>query len=291
MTPTRQLPYFTARSAPEAIARQLVTQLQLKLGIRLATVATIAELRALATTALDDRGAIAAECVYVTEQGVSFRWNRMDSTADDGRLVVRPSDVDISAYGRWIRAPFRDFERRFYVRHVQYVHNGSRRKDLEELASGKHPSLFVSYVSKSPRELSGCRGALQEDNFTYRIRAISANWRGEPSASLGSETPGEEDFDPGATNIIADVEQFIRENIRLNDSRICRAIIGPSRTVEQWGNERLQMDEMTVTVHVFTWVPNIPQDLTNLDLIKVQLQDVDANSVTTDIGEPIQVGV
>jgi hypothetical protein len=290
-TPTRDLPYYTARSAPEGIARRVVTQLQLKLGVRLGTVA----LRALSTSALDDRGAVAAECVYLTERSVSYRWKRMEIAPDDGDTAILPDDVEAGEYGRWVKAPFRDFERRFYLRHVQLVHNSLRRKDLEELASGKHPALFVSFVSRSPRELSQCRGALQWDELTYRVRAISANWRGEPGANLGSDAPGEttvaEDFDPGAVNVIADCEQFLRENIRLNDPRISRVIIGAARSLEQWGNERLQMDELTFTVHACTWVPNIPQDLVGVDLIKVQLQDIDNDLETTDIGEPVQVGV
>lgn len=296
-TPTKQMPYYTARTAPEGIARQLVAQLQFKYGVRLATVAAAADLRALQTQALDDRGAVAAEAFYVTSKSRSYRWKRFEDAPDDGDLILRPDDVASTGLGRFVAAPFRDFERRFYLRHVQLVHNSLRRSELEQLASGKHPSLFVSYVSKAPTEASQCRGALQWDNFTYRLRAISANWRGEPGASLGSDVEGEdaytpgqtEDFDPGAVNVISDCEQFLRENIRLNDPRIGRVIVGPARSVEQWGNERLQMDEMTLTVHACTWVPNIPQDLVRLDLIKVQLQDIDNNLETTDIGDPMQV--
>jgi hypothetical protein len=302
-TPTRRLPYFTARTAPEALARQLTTQLQLKLGLRLTTVQNLGELRALPTRALDDRGAVAPECIYVGELSKSFHWKRMESAADDNIVVIRPDDVAASALGRFVAAPFRDFERRFYVQHVQHVHNSQRRKELQELAGGKFPCLFISYVAKQPQELVQNRGALQWDDFSFRVRAISVNYRGEPGAALGSDVAEEatydaahaagEDFDPGATNIIADVEQFLRENVRLNDPRIGRVIIGASRSLEQWGAERLQMDELTLTIHACTWVPNIPQDLVRLDLIKVQLQDVtedDAGAVTlTDIGDQMQV--
>lgn len=302
-TATRRLPYFTARTAPKALLRQLAVQLQLKYGVRLTTVADEAALRALDVTALDDRGAVAPDCVYLSRLSKSVHWKRYETTPDDGRDVFLPDQLTSSQEGRWVAAPFRDFERRFYLRHVQPVHNGAKRQDLEELSSGKHPSLFVSFVQKTPTEASQCRGALQWDDFVFRVRAISANWRGEPGANIGSDAPAEathasasavgEDYDPGATAIIADVEQFLRENIRLNDPRIGRVIMGTSRSLEVWGAERLQMDELQLTLHVPTWVPNIPQDLVSLELIKVQLEDVtedDAGTVTlTDIGDQMQV--
>lgn len=302
-TPTRRLPYFTARTAPEALLRQLVVQLQLKYGVRLTTVTDEAALRALDVAALDDRGAVAPDCVYLSHLSKSVQWKRYETAPDDGRDVFRPDQLTASQEGRWVAAPFRDFERRFYLRHVQPVHNGVKRADLEELASGKHPSLFVSFVQKTPQELVQNRGALQWDDFTFRVRAISANWRGEPGANVGGDAPAEathaaavaagEDYDPGAAAIIADVEQFLRENIRLNDPRIGRVIIGTSRSLEVWGAERLQMDELQLTVHACTWVPNIPQDLVGLELIKVQLEDVtedDAGDVTlTPIGDEMQV--
>lgn len=303
-TPTRRLPYFTARTAPEALARQLTSQLQLKLGIRLDTVSTLAALRALPSRALDDRGAIAPECIYLTERTRSYQWKRFETKADDGEVVIRPDDVAAGAAGRWVAAPFRDFERRFYVRHVQHVHASTKRAQLQELAGGKFPCLFISYVDKTPEELVQNRGALQWDNFEFRVRAISANWRGEPGAALGSDVPSEatheaavaagDDFDPGSTNLIADVEQFLRENIRLNDPRINRVIIGASRSLETWGAERLQMDALDLTIRVCTWVPNIPQDLVRLELIKVQLQDLNEDATTgavtlTPIGDQMQV--
>lgn len=303
-TPTRRLPTFDARTAPEALARQLTTQLQLKYGIRLATVSTVAALRALPTRALDDRGAVAPECIYLTQKSRSYQWKRFETASDDGDTVIRPDDVEPGEAGRFVAAPFRDFERRFYVRHVQYVHIGAKRKDLLELAGGKFPCLFVSYVQRDPQELSQCRGALQWDNFQFRVRAISANWRGEPGAALGSDVPEEatheaavaagEDFDPGSTNIIADVEQFLRENITLNDPRIGRVIIGAARSLETWGAERLQMDALDIAIHACTWVRNIPQDLVRLDLIKVQLEDVtedaDTGAITLrPMGEQMQV--
>lgn len=303
-TPTRKLPSFSARTAREALLRQLTVQLQLKYGVRLATVSTVAELRALDVSALDDRGAIAPDCVYLSQKTRSYQWKRYELTADDGDTVLRPAQLTAGQEGRWVAAPFRDFERRFYVRHVQPVANGIKRADMEELASGKHPSLFVSFVSRSPQELVQNRGALQWDDFEFRIRAISANWRGEPGAAVGGDAPAEatfaaavaagEDYDPGAGNVIADVEQFLRENIRLNDPRIGRVIIGGARTLEQWGAERLQMDELSVTVHACTYVPNIPQDLVRLDRILVQLEDVTEDATTgavtlTPVGDQMQV--
>lgn len=302
-TPTRRLPYFTARTAPEALLRQVTAQLQLKYGVRLATVSTAADLRALPVSALDDRGALAPECVYVNHIGKSVQWKRYETAPDDGKVVFLPDALTQAQEGRWVAAPFRDFERRFYVRHIQPVHDSAKRAQLEELASGKHPSLFISRVSKQSKELVQNRGALQWDDFDFRVRAISANWRGEPGAAVGGDSATEtsfeaaaaadEDYDPGANNIVADVEQFLRENIRLNDPRIDRVIIGASRSLEQWGNERLQMDELAFTVHACTYVPNIPQDLVRVDLIKVQLEDVtedpDTGAITTTpFGDPAQ---
>lgn len=277
--------YLSPRTAQAVLSRALVRQLGLKHRQRCATVPDLDNLRFVPTRALEARGSVVGDVAFVRSLDLSFEWDPFGRESNDPPRIVRPDDVPAAAPGRWRAAPFRDFHREFFLRHVQLCHNGLRTKDLLELCAGQLPALFVSFAGDGPEEQSQIPGTLFWNNYSFRLRAISANWRGEPAAELGSPDEKELAEDPGADSILGRCSWFLSKYNDLNNTvGVSRIMIGSTRPVEAWGNERRLVSELSVMIHASLWVPNEPQDLVRPTRALVQRQVQDEQGAWQNLG-------
>lgn len=276
--------YLSPIDGPRAVATSLLRQLWQKLGhLTVPDQASVAALRAVPTIALEDRGSICSDLVYVLDTYRTFRWDRQSVAVDDGRLVVRPDDVPVSLGGRWLAADFKDWRGPFYChafQHAQYVADTiplsapDHMPSLLSLSAGKSPSIFVCYTGKSPVLHDQEPGTLFNERYRYRLKVISANWRGEPAARFGSPVADEFANDPGAEEMMGRVEWFIRKNSDglQRTMGVGTIAMGESRPVESWGADRRLMYVLDITVQVTTEVYNEAEELHQLVGAKVQFQ-------------------
>lgn len=302
--------YLSPRNADRTIALSLAVQLWLKYGERggrnLRDLPDVAALRAEPSRALDDQGIVTSELCYVASKGHRYRWSRFAALADDGDAVIQPADVVAGQAGRWLKAPFRDFERRWYLKTVELCEdripfrspedeNGQPiGPSLLQLCEGKLPAVFICFAGKdAPMEASQIPVAQDLRHLKFNIKALSANFRGQ-AGRLGSPDAAEAEADPGASAIIGDVEWYLRAYNNLNGTvGLGRMKIGEHRPVGQFGQEHVLMDMLPVRALVTIEVPNEPQDLIRPDVLHVQVQQLvqDDPQQRQNIGDPLQVRV
>jgi len=291
--------YLSPRDAHRVVARALIRQLWLKLGVRdLTAVADPGALRAMPSGALDDKEALAPELCYVTSQSCSYWWDRWSVAPDNGTTVIQPADVAAGRGGRWLAAPFRDFARRFYLRGVDLVHDSiplevgqdSARPSLTTLCANKTPFLFVCFLGKDqPQETDSQPIAEERRHLDFRLKVISQNWRHEPTAQMGSPVADELAADPGPAAIIGDIEEYLMRWNTLHDCDpgMGRVKIGAHKAAQSWGRDNRLMDTLDIRVLVSIQIENEIQDLGNPQWLAVQLQQ----SGVTDIGDKVKVGL
>ena len=286
--------FLDLRSMPEDVGRRAVEQIQEAFGARY-SFASLLALKAAPTTGLDDRATIASPLADVAGQPRPFRFDRFSSLVANDVDVLQPADVPTSKMGRW-RQITPSYDARFtsrYIVHIQFVHRGLRLKDLWEVCRGKTPAVFVSFTGDTLSEQSQEPGVLYWANLGYRIRALSANWRGEPSSEFGSADATEAGQDPGSARVIGDIRWlFSRDNDLNNGTGISRIMVGGMSSEDQREMGRITLDGCDVTVHASPWVPNITQDLLDPEVIAVQKQTLDVETgETTDVGPLDEVRV
>lgn len=282
--------YLSPRTALHVLSSALVQQLVLKHRARTMIVGSTAELRAVPTRALDAQGGIPREVVFVRERDLSFWWDRFATGADDDAALLRPADVPMDFGGRWRATPFRDLDRQWWLQRVHLCHAGLRTKDLLELCEGQLPALFLSFTGDSPEEQSQIPGTLFWNNYGFRLRAISANWRGEPAAELGSPEPSEAAQDPGVDDILGAASWFLSKYNTLNDTLgVSRMMIGRTAPLEVWGTERRAVSALDFTIHASLYVPNEIQDLRRPTRVLAQRQVQDQQGAWQNLGAPDEV--
>lgn len=289
--------YMSPRNVDRIVTVALARQLWLKYGARkISDQASIGDLRALPTRALDERDTICTELVYVRELQSTVRWSRYELRADDGEAVFRPADVDPALGGRWLAAPFRDFDRRFYLQHCQIVTPGvqlavppdSKEPSLLGFCEGKLPAIFICLTGKTGEDvISQEPGALRMPWMNFTIKVVDRGLRGEPEARLGSPFPDEAAEEPGASAVVGDIEWYLRAHQNLGGMPGVGPIkIGEHSVAAGWGKDHRVMDTLQIQVRVQTEVPNIPQDLLEVRRLVVQPEELLEDLSQAPIGNP-----
>lgn len=301
--------YLSPRNADRIVAKAFALQVWLKYGKRsIRDLATVAELRAEPSAALDTRGSITSELCYVIDKGARYRWDRFSRLPDDGDAVIQPLDVAPDQAGRWLKAPFRDFDRKFYLETVQLIDaripfRSPEAEDgtpigpsLLQLCAGKLPAVFICFAGKDQMtEASQIPIAQRLQHLLFDVKAIAGNWRGATAARFGSPDE-QESLERSASEVIGDIDHYLCAHPDLGRlAGLGRFKIGTHTPSAGFGVDQIVMDVLRVRALVTIEVPNEPHDLVRPDLFLLQLQQVvqdnepPAAPGLQDIGERNQV--
>lgn len=203
------------RTYLEQIADALQLTFALALGVRLAPVANVAALRAVATMSLTGTTAMDEDRIdirFCTAAGVAYYFDAYSLASDDGNLVVAPTDVTGGLPGRWLKST--STVQAGYLRDV-VLWNGEETEDsLESRIFGHSPCLVIAWEGGENERLSRMEGGIYQKAQKFSLWCVSENLR----QRRGFRRPGivsEAATDPGAYRILGDVEATIsQENQR-----------------------------------------------------------------------------
>lgn len=290
--------FLDVRQAGEVWGRGIMQHLALAFRKRFAF-ASIAELKAAPTTGLSDNDDAAPNLASVN--GATYSFVRFSSASPDDYDAVLPDDIEVTSTGRWLRTPlpyYANLVRNRYYEHVEYVDDRvqvfgpDKSGSLWDRCRGKTPALFVSCVGDEAENTSQVF-AWHWFTATFRLRVLSANWRGGVSARFGSYDLAEELGDPGASRMIGDLRwYFISTNgvltrvsdagdvvqhraglLGLNEVRIGR------RSLDEDRNERVISESLEIELRGSIWTPSEPGELLTPRAVFVQQY--------TDLGIPV----
>lgn len=270
--------YLDHRTADEVVGRALVHNLALVHGF-VKQCADVAELRGLRGEQQDANDQAAPTLAAVGS--TIYAWYRFSEAADDGLSIVTPNDTQGNP-GRWIKQvlpePARCGRARYYL-HIEMCDNRLTTKQLWARCNGQTPALFISFVGSEPQEASQTR-AFYNFNLQYRLRVISANWRGGVQArftSAAKDTQGqpESQSDPGASRLIGDLRHYFVEDNRLSQPLlgINHVLLGRHVPLDSMDREGVLVDALNITVHAAVWTPNESCQYVDPAHLWLQLQD------------------
>lgn len=296
--------YLSPRNADKVVSLALALQLWLKYGKRgIRDLPTVADLRAEPSRALDTRGSVTSELCFVVDKGTRYRWDRNATVADDGDSVIKPTDVALDQGGRWLKAPFRDFDRKFYLQSIWLIDEGIPFRSpvdeeghavgpsLLQVCAGKLPAVFLCFAGKDQmQEASQIPIAQRLQHLLFNVKVIAGNWRGATAARFGSPDATEAP-ELSASEIVGDIDHYLSAHPNLGGvPGLGRFKIGAHRPGGGFGLDHLVMDILQVRALCTIEVPNEPHDLVRPELFLVQMRQViqDDPFQTQDIGDPLQ---
>lgn len=268
---TRPYDSLDPREAVEYWGRTLIQHLALA-HKRREQYASIIDLRTRESETLDKSGMPAPELAQVADLRQVYAWHRFSSaapTADGG--VVQPDDIAPEDPGRWHVQELPHYvaygQLKQYLRHVEYVDHrlpvfGDKKEaSLWDRCRGKTPALFISCL-EDESENTTQSFTYAWFKATYRLRVLSANWRGAVAAEFGSPIPEEELDDPGTNRIIGDLRWYLTAENTLGHARGLNEVQHGRRIPDLNVYEnRIVSDFMDITLVGSVYVPNEPYDI------------------------------
>lgn len=238
-------------------------------GVPIETLADLASIRQEVLDVTDDAAPVLARVGSTLNLWAWFRFL-------GGDVGVRPDDVAPEDPGRWVEQALPDVARcssTRYLAHVEYLADQVSPQMLWDRCRGQTPALFVSPTEDAIEEHSQT-GAVHRIALGYRIRVLSANWRGGVTARFTAPL-GENIEDPGTQRILGDVRRIlIHDWTVLQTLGVVKPILGPMRPERETGAERTILDSMTVHVIAYTYTPNTPCEVVDGWRMWLQLQDL-----------------
>ncbi len=261
--------YLDPREAVEYWGRVLIQHLALAHKVREQYV-SVADLRTRESATLDATGEAAPELAFDADSRQVYAWHRFSEAAPAGDDFAVPNDLDPVNPGRWHAQELPHYvahgKLRQYLRHVEYVDHRLKvfgQKDeasLWDRCRGKTPALFISCLDdESENTTQSFAYAWFKAN--YRLRVLSANWRGGTAAEFGSPRPEEEAADPGTNRIIGDLRWYLTAENTLGHARGLNQVNHGRRVPDLNVYEnRIVSDYMDIELQGSVYVPNIPFD-------------------------------
>lgn len=282
MTAARPEQGLDPREAVEYWGRTLIQHLALAHKRREAY-ESIVDLQTRETATLDQRGDPAPELAFVADLRQVYAWHRFSTAAPtpDGDVVL-PGDVSPENPGRWHVQELPHYVAcgglKQYLRHVEYVDHripvfGNKKEaSLWDRCRGKTPALFVSCL-EDESENTTQTFAYAWFNATYRLRVLSANWRGAVAAEFGSPIAEEELDDPGTNRIIGDLRWYLTAENTLGHARGLNEIHHGRRIPDLNSFEnRIVSDYMDITLVGSVYVPSEPCDFQSPERMWLTIQ-------------------
>lgn len=285
--------YADIRDFHERCGRALVQVLALSHRIVLTSrpdggpIDTLEDLRQVRPAVLDVADDAAPDLAQVgPHAGDVWAWFRF-MVAPESERVVRPVAIAEEDPGRWVRQVLpigADCGTHRYLAHVEYCSDQVDNRELVNRCRGNTPALFVSLQSDELEEDSQTM-AYHKITATYRVRALSANWRGGVQARFQSPLPVERESDPGTQRILGDVRRALIHDNHLSCLGVEKITLGGMRPLYERGAERMLCDSIQVRVIGYVHSPNAPCEVVAPWVMWVQMQD-DAGK---NAGPPFEV--
>lgn len=286
--------YLDFRNHAEVIGRALLMHLTLAYRTTL-DYSSEDDLRAWASKGADinDDAAPLLAKVGAAGRGAIWAWYRYSVEPDELGRVVRPADVAIGDPGRWIKQRLPSVSAcgtTRYYQHAEYLAEGlAPRGGSGEVGSlwtrcnGQTPALFVSLADTQAEEASQTL-AYHRVKSRYRIRVISANWRGGVEARM---TPGRSEdaaADPGSLRMVGDIRDYLTKDNRLSGTLgLLKIQLGAHQSIFSRAKEGVICDQLEITTICGTYTPALPCELKKPWRIWADLQDHLGRLVMDDI--------
>jgi hypothetical protein len=205
------------RTAQTTLEDALRDAILLAMGKRLAAVASVAELRNVATVGAgsgtkrtDDDLIPIVVAGLVTKH---YRWKSTSTAADDSVDVVKPADVLLTAPGRWLSwtSPLRFSPvaggNSFYlheiavgkVQRVIILDKSMSEDEITALLIGAVPAVVVEATDDNPVDATYVTGYRWFTDYKFTVASVAQNLRDRREAAQGSAVSGE--TEPGANSI------------------------------------------------------------------------------------------
>lgn len=253
---------------------------------------TLADLAVIDEAVLDVGDDAAPVLAQVGDQaGNVWAWFRF-SLEQPSATCIQPASVPEDAPGRWHRQSLPSLAccgATRYLAHVEYLVDQVSNRDLWNCCRGKTPALFISPTGDAPVERSQTQ-AIHEIVMEYRLRIMSANWRGGVSARMTPPLSVEVQSDPGTLRIIGDLRRLFIHDITIRHLLgVTKISIGGYRPVYEKSRERILVDAMTLRVVTYTHTPNTPCEIIEGWRMWMQMQDILGRNVgpLNDLSAPV----
>ena len=272
---------LTFKTCDTLIERAIFNKINRDLRRRLPPVATVALLRAQATKGSSSAGYARQdyELIYCAAKGVCYEWSTASSAADDGDLVIKPTDAGTT--GRWLKTT--STVQSGYLIAVRLYEGETTEAELFERLISQRPSVAIRWEGSDHVVKSQVAGALYRYESNFDIWAISSNLRGSAmsEAIVGSAVPAELTSDPGVNAIIGDVKKSLAGN-DLSQAGIAYCEIGRQAPVYRSMSERRFVFSLAVQVRATVQNPDDAGDDIEVDSLSNQY----SMDGVTDYGPP-----
>lgn len=298
MTYPQRSTYLSPIDADRVIGTALARIVWLKFGVHLPPEPTLAALRTVPSHALDDRGALCSELCWVADKLTTYRWDNYAVGPDDNDVLIKPNDRAVDIAGRWRAAPFADYPgefQRHYLAHVQvcddripvFAGPDTTQVSLLALCSGNVPAVFLCPMGKETTQIADAdTGQTHYQRYAFRLKAIAANWRGDPAARYGSAIPEERVVDASVSEIIGRLEWLLRESAQgLKDTPGVGVVqVGAHRPAGSWGPDLRLMDTLDITITATTHVFREEAEVLQLHGFRTQFQTPQPTGAPRNVG-------
>ena len=262
---------LTFRNAATLIELAVFHAINRALRRRLPAAADIIALRSMVT-----RGAGTGyarrddDSVYVAAKGVCYEWSTASTAADDGDLVIAPTDAGVT--GRWLKGPSK--VQSGYLADVRLYEGEQSEDELLDRLLGQRPAVAIRWLGADHVPQSQVSGSLYKYKNDFELWVASSNYRGSalPEAVVGSAIAAEAARDPGVNAILGDLKKALagKTGEELGQPGIAYAEIGREQPVYRSLSERLFVFSLALRVHAT--VQNQDDDLETLDRLMLQRQ-------------------
>lgn len=252
---TRSSNPLDIRTAITQVHEALLEVLDLAYRLRYPAAADLNALASYDALKLPDRA-----LVFVTSEGVVYRWVTASTLAERLPYVVKARALPSAGNGRWIRqsssvtlgpAYFRPLHRvqTGYARAIQ-IYQGEDDEVLERIYA-QRPAFLVEWVSDELAVKSYMHGAIYDYTLHFAVHCLSRNLRNGPDALIGSAVAADAGLppDPGLQQMIGDVRYLLGGcTIGLEPGVKFVDVTGAARIVETDLAQRLFRAELDIKV-------------------------------------------
>lgn len=288
-----------AQNALENLIRDTIVR---ALKRRLPTVASVAELRAVATRGSSSSVRTDDDLItIVTGLGAisSWRWSQTSTATDNGTSIIKPNDV--AANGRWLawstairfapvvhgdsytldQLPYRT-DALQPLQAVIVLDKDMTTEELLNLVFGQTPAVVIAAEGDTPDELTQDSGHRWSEEFRFTISVISENLRDRREDAQGSAVAV--DPFPGANTIDGMIWELLSGT---GDGRLTEEIdsirdVRPGKA-ENWNSdlaERLVIRSREWTILATLENPQAPNETGAADEIAAQAEMTDLGTQT-----------
>lgn len=267
--------YLDIRNLEEIVARALIYHFALAFQVR-TSYSSFDHLRSQASRYQDDHGTAAPNLAQVGQD--TFAWYRFDTRSDNNTTILRPNDLQVSEAGRWVKQILPHYVRCGTPKYFSWIEFTDPQLSLEEMLNRSRsqlPALFVSCLGDELTNVSQT-WAYHFYELRFRLRVLSANFRGGVAARFGSPEQEEKEQDPGTAKLLGWLRWYLISENKLGNT------IGISEVeLRNWtpdisrAVERIVSDSTEIIVRGSIHTPNEPCDLITPESLWLELQSAE----------------